>query len=40
MKVIKEVVSPEVSKLNHAVMNKNQEDQMQFSLQKTQVKRK
>ena len=33
-KVIQEVVSPEVSKLNHAVMNKKQGDQMQFSLEK------
>ena len=34
MKVIQEVVSPEVSKLNHAVINENkkQEDQMYFSL--------
>ena len=31
---MQEVVSPEVSKVNHAVMNKNkkQGDQMQFSL--------
>ena len=28
-KVIQEVPSPEVSKLNHAVMNKKQGDQMQ-----------
>ena len=28
-KVIQEVASPEVSKLNHAVMNKKQGDQMQ-----------
>ena len=28
--VIIEVVSPEVSKLNHAAMNKTQGDQMQF----------
>ena len=33
-KVIQEVVSPEVSKLNYAVMNKKQWDQMQFSLKK------
>ena len=33
-KVIQEVVSPELSKLNHAVMNKNQGNQMQFSLKK------
>ena len=34
MKVIQEVVSPEVFKLNHAVMNKNEKqgDQMQFFL--------
>ena len=32
MKVIQEVVSPEVSKLNHAVINKKQEAEMQFSL--------
>ena len=32
-KLIQEVVPPEVSKLNHAVlMNKKQGDQMQFSL--------
>ena len=33
MKVIQEVVSPEVSKLNHAVMNKNkkQGDQIKYS---------
>ena len=33
MKVIQEVVSPEVSKLNHAVMNKNkkQGDQIKCS---------
>ena len=30
-KVIQEIVSSEVSKLNHAVMNKKQGDQMQFS---------
>ena len=40
MKVIQEVVSPEVSKLNHAVTNKNQRDQMQFSLEKRLKKRK
>ena len=40
MKVIQEVVSPEVSKLNHAVMNKKQGDQMQFSLEKRLEKRK
>ena len=34
MKVIQEVVSPEVSKLSHAVLNKKQGDQMQFSLEK------
>ena len=33
-KVIQEVVSPEVSMLNHAVINKKQGDQMQFSLEK------
>ena len=33
-KVIQEVVSSEVSMLNHAVMNKKQGDQMQFSLEK------
>ena len=32
--VIQEVVSPEVSMLNPAVMNKKQGDQMQFSLEK------
>ena len=40
MKVIQEVVSPEVSKLNHAVMNKKQGDQMQFSLRKKTRKKK
>ena len=34
MKVIEEVVLPEVSKLNHVVMNKKQGDQMQFPLEK------
>ena len=33
-KVVQEVVSPEVSKLNHALVNKKQGDQMQFSLEK------
>ena len=33
-RVIQEVVSPEVSKLNHVVMNKKQGDQMLFSLEK------
>ena len=33
-KVIQEVVSLEVPKLNHAAMNKKQRDQMQFSLKK------
>ena len=33
-KVIQEVVSLEVSKLNHAVMNKKRGDVMQFSLEK------
>ena len=33
-KVIQEVVSSEASKLNHAVMNNKQGDQMQFSLKK------
>ena len=37
---MQEVVSPEVSKLNHAVMNKKQRDQMQFSLEKRLEKRK
>ena len=32
--VIQEVVSPEVSMLNPAVLNKKQGDQMQFSLEK------
>ena len=40
MKVIQEVVSPEVSKLNHAVTNKKQGGQMQFSLEKRLEKRK
>ena len=33
-KVIQEVRPPEVSNLNHVVMNQKQEDQMQFSLEK------
>ena len=33
-KVIQEVVSPEVSKLKHAEMNKKQADHMQFSIEK------
>ena len=33
-KVFQEVVLPEVSKLNHAIMNKKQGDQMQFSPEK------
>ena len=40
MKVIKEVVSPEVSKLNHAVMDKRQGGEMQFSLRKNTRKKK
>ena len=36
-KVIQEVVSPEVSKLNHAVTNKKQGDQMQFSRRGSKV---
>ena len=40
MKVIEEVISPEVSQLNHTVMNKKQRDQMQFSLEKRPEKRK
>ena len=39
-KINQEVVLPEVSKLNHAVMNKKQGDQMQFSLEKRLEKRK
>ena len=39
-KVIQEVVSPEVSKLNPAVMHKTQEDQKQFSLEKRLEQRK
>ena len=38
-KVIQEVVSPEVPKLNHAVMNKKR-DQMHFSLERGLEKRK
>ena len=37
---IQELVSPEVSKLSHTVMNKKQEDQMQFSPEKRLEKRK
>ena len=40
MKVIQELVSPEVSKLNHPVMNKKQGDQMQFSPERRLEKRK
>ena len=41
MKVIQEVVSPEGSKLNHAIMNKKQGgDRMEFSLEKTLEKGK
>ena len=39
-KINQEVVLPEVSKLNHAVMNKKQGDQMQFPLEKRLEKRK
>ena len=39
-KVIQEVFSPEVSKLNHAVMNKKQEDRMQFCPEKKTRKKK
>ena len=40
-KVIQEVFLPEVSKLNHTVMNKQkQEDQMQSPLKKRLEKRK
>ena len=40
-KVIQKVVSPEASKLNHAVMNKKKQGhQMQFSLEKRLEKRK
>ena len=35
-----EVLSPEVSKLNHTVINKTQGDQKQFSLEKRLKKRK
>ena len=33
-KVIQEVVSPKVSRLNHSVMNKKQGDEIQFNLEK------
>ena len=39
-KVIQEVVPPEVPKLNHAVMNKKQRDQMQVFSKKRLEKRK
>ena len=40
-KVIQKVVSPDASKLNHAVMNKKKQGhQMQFSLEKRLEKRK
>ena len=39
-KVIQEIVSPEVSELNHFVINKKQGDQRQFSQEKRLEKRK
>ena len=39
-RVIEEVVSPEVSKLNHALIKKKQRDEMQLSLEKRLEKRK
>ena len=39
-RVIQEVVSPEVSKLNHALIKKKQRDEMQLSLEKRLEKRK
>ena len=33
-KVIQEIVSPEISKLNHVLTNKKKGDQMQFSQKK------
>ena len=39
-RVIQEVVSPEVSELNHAGINKKPGDQMQFSPEKRLEKRK
>ena len=39
-KVNQEAVSSEVSKFNHAVINKKQGDQMQFSLRKKKRKKK
>ena len=39
MKVIEEVVLPEISKLNHVVMNKKQGDQMLFPLEKEDEKK-
>ena len=39
IKVIREVVSPEVSKLNRAVMNKKQEDKILVSRDKRLQKR-
>ena len=39
-KVIQELVSPEVSKLNNPVKNKKQRDQKQFSLEKRLARKK
>ena len=39
-KGVQEVISAEVSKLNHAVMNKKQGDQMRFSLEERLEQRK
>ena len=40
MKVIQELVLPELFKLNHAVMNKKQGDQIHFSLEKTRKRKR
>ena len=37
-KLFKKLVAPEVSKLNHAVINKKQRDKMQFFLEKNTTK--
>ena len=39
-KLFKKLVAPEVSKLNHAVMNKKPRDKMQFFLEKILQKTK
>ena len=40
IEVVKEVVSPEVSKVNSPVMNKNQGDQAQLEKEKKDIKKR